>query len=75
MNTNIVLFLKPHLDIDFEVLIKKLEETYKELGSGFLLSKKKLSPNQPNFIFNQNKELIIFGNDVIILLYLYSKGE
>lgn len=63
MSTHIVLFLKPNLNINTEELVKKLEESFKDLGEGLILNKENKNPNYPTFIFNKNKELLIDGNN------------
>lgn len=63
MSTHIVLFLKPNLNINTEELVKKLEESFKDLGEGLILNKENKNPNYPTFIFNKNKDLLIDGNN------------
>lgn len=63
MSYHIVLFLKQNTNINFEELVKKIEESYKEVGKGIIVNKNTNNQNYPNFIFEQNKELIIDGNN------------
>jgi len=63
MSIHLVLFLKPNLSINFEELVSELEENFKELKNGIILNKENKNPNYPTFVFNQNKELLIDGNN------------
>lgn len=63
MSVHIVLFLKPNIMVNYEELVKKLEECFKDLKRGVILNNRNNNPNYPNFIFNQNKDLVIDGND------------
>ena len=72
MSAHIILFLKENLNINFVTLVDKLNNSYKELGNGILIEKKYNNPNQPNFIFNNNKEVQIDGNNHHISINLFN---
>lgn len=71
MGSHIVLFLKPNQNIDFKTLTEKLYEAYKDLGEALILEKSS-KPNEPKFVFNQNKELLIDGNNHHISINLFN---
>lgn len=75
MQTHIVLFLKENLNIDFSILVEKMKECYKEIGNGIIIEKSSNNPNQPNFIFNNNKDLIIDGNNHHISINIFNEFE
>jgi len=71
MGSHIVLFLKPNQNIDFKMLTEKLYEAYKDLGEALIIETS-TKPNEPNFIFNKNKELLIDGNNHHISINLFN---
>lgn len=74
MGTHIVLFLKQKTEnekIDFKILTDKLSENYKEIGNAILLENS-TKPNEPKFIFKENKELLIDGNNHHISINLFN---
>lgn len=72
MSNHIILFIKPNVNIDFSQLINKMQECYKEIGNGILIEKSNNNPNQPNFIFNNNKDIQIDGNNHHISINLFN---
>ena len=62
MSTYIVLFFKNDLIIDYEKLVKKIEECYKDFKTGIIFNNIN-NPNYPNFIFKDNQDLSIEGNN------------
>lgn len=75
MATHIVLFLKNKLDIDFKTLTAKMQENYKDIGEGIIITKEGNNPNHPNFIFNSNKEILIDGNNHHISINIFNEYE
>lgn len=63
MSTHLVLFLKQNQTINFEELVKQIEENLKDLKTGTILSEENKNPNYPIFIFNKNKDLLLDGNN------------
>lgn len=75
MGVHIIIFIKPDTNIDFSKLINDLYNNYKEIGKGILIEKTANNINQPNFIFNHNKDLQIDGNNHHITLNIFESYE
>lgn len=63
MSNHIVLFLKPNTSINFEEFIINLENNYKKIGKGIIINKNINDEKYMNYIFKENKDLIIEGNN------------
>lgn len=71
MGVHIVLFLKTNLQIDFSLLIDKMKESYKEIGNGIIIPSD--SNQKPNFIFKENKDILIDGNNHHISINIFNE--
>lgn len=75
MGIHIILFLKPNTIIDYSKLINDMYDNYKEIGKGIIIDTKRTDINQPKFIFNSNKDLLIDGNNHYIALNIFDSYE